>query len=550
MAKTSNVSFHERKKNAMYDKTDIWQGRAARLLVILLLCFQPLYFHPVARYLGLAFHKWSFFIFSMIVVLVCVIVIWAYRLTRNPRLLPQDKFRYFDWAVVCFAVVTIVSTVFSPFRGEMNVWIGIPEPHGRYDGAITQLLYVAVYFIVSRWYKPNVKDFVFFGVAASLVGIIGILQFYNMDIFGLWPNHLAEFRRPYLFDIFFRTTLGNVNVVATFATIAILLCSFLFIRLKSKWQPLWLCASALNFWLLDIAGSDSGLFGVAVTMFFAVPFIIEGRKYLGRTLILLSSWVGVFTLQRLLFEANILRNDLINRFFDYRDIPLTPVGNLLPFMITFAVLFLAGLLLSRFSFEREPDAKPKWKLGVILIAASLVIAVVGVEVLGREEAERGEGFADRLLFEAREVLHGNIRDEMGSGRVHIWRHALTVVPNAPIIGTGPDTFGEVFPDEAQGFMDATFDTAHNEYLQILIAQGILGLLAYLVFLVGVFISAIRNTFKNPMLMAVAAAFFGYSVQAFFNINMPIISMALWVLAGMLANKRFDESEITNPSSNS
>ena len=541
MPKAANTSFPERKKAAMLDKINIWQSRAARLLVVLLLCFQPLYFHPIERYHQLVLHKWSFFLFCMIVTLICIIAIWIYRLTRNPKLLPSDRLRYFDWAVLSFAAITIISTLFSPFREYMNLWIGIPEPHGRYDGAITQLLYVVVYFIVSRWYRPNVKDFAFFGISASLVGLIGILQFYGMDIFSLWPNHLPEFRRPDFFDIFFRTTIGNVNMVATFATIAILLCSFLFIRLKSKWQPLWLVAGALNFWLLDIAGSDSGLVGIAVTLFFAIPFIIESRKYIGRTLLVLSSWVGVFTLQRLLFQANILNISSINRFFEYRDMSLTPVGSLLPFMLIFAVLLIAGVLLSKFSSERAPDAKPKWKLGVILIAASLIIGIVGVEAMGREEAERGEGFAGRLLFEAREVMHGNLRDEMGSGRIYIWRNALAAVPNAPIIGTGPDTFEQaVFPDETHIFMGARFDTAHNEYIQILLSQGILGLLAYLTFLVGVFLCAIKKTFKNPMIMAVTATFFGYLVQAFFNISTPIISMALWVLAGMMANKRFEE----------
>jgi len=541
MSKIANTSFPERKKAAMFDKIDIWQGRTARLLVVLLLCFQPLYFHPIERYNQLTLHKWSFFLFSMIVTLLCVTAIWIYRVTRNPKLLPGDKFRYFDRAALSFAAITIIATVLSPFSEYMNVWIGIQEPHGRYDGAITQLLYVAVYFIVSRWYRPNVKDFAFFGISASLVGLIGILQFYGMDIFSLWPNHLPEFRRPDFFDIFFRTTIGNVNMVATFATIAILLCSFLFIRLKSKWQPLWLVAGALNFWLLDIAGSDSGLVGVAATLFFAIPFIIEGRKYIGRTCIVLSSWVGVVTLQRLLFQANILSLSSINRFFEYRDMQLTHIGNLLPFMLLFAVLLIAGVLLSKFSSERAPDAKPKWKLGVILIAASLIIGIVGVEAMGREEAERGEGFAGRLLFEAREVMHGNLRDEMGSGRIYIWRNALAAVPNAPIIGTGPDTFEQaVFPDETHIFMGARFDTAHNEYIQILLSQGILGLLAYLTFLVGVFLCAIKKTFKNPMIMAVTATFFGYLVQAFFNISTPIISMALWVLAGMMANKRFEE----------
>lgn len=541
MANASKASFPERKKAAMYAEIDVWQGRAARLLVILLLCVQPLYMNPdrdIGRYFGLTYHKWVFFVASTVFVLLFVIVIWALRISKNPKILPQDKLGITDWAVLGFAVVTLLSTLLSPFRNEVNIWVGIPEPAGRYDGALTQLLYVSVFFIVSRWYRPNIKDLVFFGISASLVGLIGIFQFYGMDFFRLWPNHVADFRVDDFFNIFFRSTIGNVNILATFVCIAVLLCGFLYIRvppasklngskkLAGVWrQPLWLAASAINFWLMDIGGSDSALVGVLVTTFLAIPFLIENKKILGRALILFSSWIAVFTLQRLFFEVIIM-----DRW---------TVTGLIPFVIAGVVLAAAGVVLAKMGNEIDPEAPPKWRLGVILIAVFIVAGLVGVEVLGR--GGHGGGLADRLLFETREVLHGNIHPEMGSGRVHIWQNALSVIAYNPIIGSGPDTFFQVFPEEAQGFMDARFDTAHNEYLQILVCQGVLGLLAYIVFLGGVFLKGIRKAFKNPLIMAVLAAFVGYGVQAFFNISLPIVSQILWVLAGMLASVKFAET---------
>ena len=71
----------------------------------------------------------------------------------------------------------------------------------------------------------------------------------------------------------------------------------------------------------------------------------------------------------------------------------------------------------------------------------------------------------------------------------------------------------------------------------------LGLICYMVFLVASSFNAVPKAFRNPMLMAVLAAFFGYCVQAFFNISLPIASQLLWVFAGMLANKNFREYSV-------
>ena len=597
----STATFLERKKAALFNKVDVWQGRIARLLVFMILCAQPLYLNLIdefgsTRYIRLTWQKFLFFVVYMCAILLFVIIVWAARMFSKPRLWPQDKLTIPDWAVLGFAVVTLLSALLSPFKEFTDVWGGVAE---RYDGAVTQLLFVAVYFIISRWYRPREKDFIWFGVSAILVAFIGILQFYGMDFLRLWPNHMATYYREDFYNIIFRSTLGNVNIVATYVCMAILLCGFLYIKKQSKWRYVWLAGSALNFWLMAVAGSFSGMVGIAVATVLAIPFIIENRQVIGKFMILLWSWLLVITLQWLFYNVIILET--------------RTTASLMPFAAAVCLLLAVGLMLLRLkkipifgniarkepildtsikkgpasdspiehesetdvsdmktsvtdglvknepltdepvnnksvadnsvknesvhdiSAKKEPsaDSPIKWKLGVTLLAICILAGLAGVEVLGRSESTG-------MIYEAREVLHGNVRDEFGTNRIYIWRNALRSFPQHPIIGSGPDTFFFAFPEEAHGYYGEQYDKAHNEYIQILICQGLIGLLCYLVFIGGTFIKAIPVAFKNPMFMAVLATFVGYSAQAIFNISLPIVSQLMWVFAGLLANKRFRE----------
>jgi len=511
----------------MYSKMDVWQSRAARLIVIVILCVHPLYVSP-KRYLGLTGEKYRFFVAFMCVALLAVLIIWIARMTRKPRLLPRSKLQFADYAILGFAAVTIISAILSPYKGDMNVWSGFEE---RFDGAITQLLYISAFFAVSRWYKPRAQDLALFGISAILVALIGILQFYGMDIFKLWPNHLASYYRENFFHIHFRTTLGNTNIVSTYVCVAMLLSGFLFVRAESKWRPLWLSASALNFWLMELADADSGRIGLLVTMVMAIPFIIETRKSFGRTLILASSWIATYTLQKLFYEAIILHS--------------RTAGSLLKFALAAALLLAVGVLLTRRGKGRSSGGNTKWKLGVALIAVCIIGGFAGIEVLGRQDPEAGD---TNIIYELREIIHGRVRDEFATYRIYIWRNALEMFPKNPIIGSGPDTFYHAFPEEAQGIVDEDYENAHNEYIQILICQGILGLACYLAFIMALLLKSIPKAFKNPMIMAVLAAFFGYCVQAFFNLSVPIVTPMLWIFAGMLASKKVRETamEETGP----
>ena len=77
------------------------------------------------------------------------------------------------------------------------------------------------------------------------------------------------------------------------------------------------------------------------------------------------------------------------------------------------------------------------------------------------------------------------------------------------------------------------DAAHNEYLNILINQGTLALLAYLALLV---ISAKRwvsDARTSPLKAACGCAVLGYCIQAFFGISSPITTPYLWTVLAFL-----------------
>ena len=161
-------------------------------------------------------------------------------------------------------------------------------------------------------------------------------------------------------------------------------------------------------------------------------------------------------------------------------------------------------------------------------------------------------FGGRLggfLYEASELLHGRWDDDFGSGRLYIWRNVAELVRERPLLGGGPDTLGlrteAAFEryDEALGILiRSSVDAAHNEYLNILVNQGLLALAAYLGALVAAAVRWVRTAAEKPASAICGGAVLGYCVQAFFGISSPISAPYLWLALGFLIGSVFDNSQ--------
>jgi len=215
---------------------------------------------------------------------------------------------------------------------------------------------------------------------------------------------------------------------------------------------------------------------------------------------------------------------------------------LIPIALSIAVLFFSwveggvvgmmGSLILGLPVELKDS---KGRAGAAVGSAAVLIgALTAVFFFG----DGMEGF----LFEAHELLHGRMDESFGSGRIYIWSETWKLVPERLLLGGGPETLGlrtqaafERF-DAALGVtLRSGVDTAHNEYLNILVNQGLLALLCWLGALAGGAAGWVKRAGKSPAAAICGGGVLGYCIQAFFGISSPITTPFLWIVFGLLSN---------------
>lgn len=128
----------------------------------------------------------------------------------------------------------------------------------------------------------------------------------------------------------------------------------------------------------------------------------------------------------------------------------------------------------------------------------------------------------------------------GSGRWYIWSESLPLVKDYFWLGSGPDTFGIVYPKDTV-FKGLTVDKAHNEYLQIAVTLGVPALLVYFFFISHVLLTGLKAALRTEgesqiLLFGLLAICIGYLTQAFFNISVITVAPFFWVILGILYHR--------------
>lgn len=146
------------------------------------------------------------------------------------------------------------------------------------------------------------------------------------------------------------------------------------------------------------------------------------------------------------------------------------------------------------------------------------------------------------------------RDEgSGTDRIFIWKRALKLIAERPIIGSGPDTFGLVFMDKfgketfqfhnryyqgkpGEKLLYITINKAHNEYLQIAATMGIPALIFYIAFIIMSCWKLFKALKLNIKLLPLLISILGYMIQAFFNISVVSVAPLFWAVLGIAASQ--------------
>ncbi len=184
------------------------------------------------------------------------------------------------------------------------------------------------------------------------------------------------------------------------------------------------------------------------------------------------------------------------------------------------------------------------KLKISFISILLLIFILGGLFLGFKNQIK-----ESSLLKNVPVIHRlasiSFDDSSTKSRLLSWKWSLDWWKQKPILGVGQDMFYHVFdknynPDNYK-LMNERFDRSHNKFIDVLVMNGILGLLSYLMFLSSIFwiiakrIKISENYFEKLSWITIISLFVSYIVHIFFVFETPGNSVLFFFLIAGLAS---------------
>ena len=230
-------------------------------------------------------------------------------------------------------------------------------------------------------------------------------------------------------------------------------------------------------------------------------------------------------------------------FIDETRLSLKIINGLLIFIFMIGLLIsnamscLVGLIIIIICISIYTIIKRKYIKLLILI---LVLSTSTFLIIKADKTKLVRDFI-KTKNQTIEIVKGNIEDNYGTNRIFIWKNTLKIVPDNMLTGVGIDNFYYAFGKQPLYDGKWVFDKAHNEYLQILVTEGIFSLLSYLLFYGIMTIKVLKNSFKDKQLYLVLPII-GYLTQAFFNISVIEVAPFFYIALGLLVDRGINNEE--------
>lgn len=553
-SKTKKVK--EPEKSVSQQIVDYGMSMLMLIYVFSMLVFYPLYYQNKYRDMGDA--KYTFFRHASIVFLIFFLIFLASWIIvyRDKFVLSSiiRKFSVTDWFVAAFLVLSYFSYVFSEYRN--------PQPgdnssalmgyNGWYMGLLSQVMFVLIYFAVSRFWVWS--EFTLFSaiVTSGVVYQLAVLQRFSIDPLGMYDGLGPEYIEKFL------STLGQTTWFSSYAILAFPLAVYYYWHDDRRWvRILTGIVVALGFGSLCTAHSDSGYVAYVLTLMVFFWFSLESNKKFARFLEILLIALGSFRIigiMQICFPEKMIQliaEDQKISFF------ITQSNFMLIVLLVVAVIYIVYRTICSSSWKgfqkrekgkkgRESDtvsAKKKFEISRFLWLRKLMIIAAAVVLLG---------VVLMIVFTTKKMLPDalagfynvgffNFNDVWGNCRGFNWRMSLQAISNASfkdmMIGVGPDCFAMSMDkycaqEVAIFWQGMRLACAHNEFLNMLVTQGILGVTAY----IGIFVSFIVRCTKSGKeigavvpFLAAALAYMGHN---FFCYQQCICTPTVFLFMGI------------------
>ena len=478
--------------------------RSAVAFLLAVLCVYPLYIDKfsnlgVVKFTGVATLSWAF----------CLWLGALAAIGARPRAghLPW-RTDHGLWALGAVVATGVVSTVTS-LSPAMSLW-GL----GGYYGGCMMVLFTAVGYLAVRAFAPQklLNGLTFcVGITTALVTVLYVLNIFNIDLIGTYADTAVVERAQFF------STLGQKNFCSGFMAFALPLVFYAFLVARGARHTVFYGVPAF-FGGLALAVVDAD--GLALGVGAAVLVLLCQKIFTTRTLRRLMV-IGMFFFA----DAGWMQymrthvytqggKPILAAFGHYAQ------GGFAVCAVVWAVLFFA--LRSR--------EIPLWKAGRVLTAIAVTLGVVLVVLANFMPGFPSLGKLDDLLV---------FNDDWGTYRGTAWRISWSAWTAQPfwrkLLGVGPGMMHTAVAQWAGADITArmkTFYAAHNEYLELLLTSGVLGLAAWVWFVAAHLRKAAQNWLR-PGVAPVTLALVSYLAHAAVSIRVSMIFPEIMLLFGLL-----------------
>ncbi len=499
------------------------------IYVSVILGILPLVYHDY--YFDILITKYSFYYivtiaFIVIMTLVGIFIGYINKLKLKDVNL-KKVFTLPEWALIGFLLIAIVSTIQSDFKWE-SFW----GNEGRYTGCFLLLLYGISTLIVAKTLKLKKWILDIFLLAGMLVCLLGITDYFQMDLLGFKADMYPEQYNMFM------GTIGNVNSYTSYVALVMGTATVLFAIERNIWKAvIYYFCMAITFFAIVMGLSDNSYLALGALFAFLPLFLFNSKTGIKRYFVIVATFAcviyGIDIINKVMPDHVLIMEGILQKLSGFSKLEYV--------VVSLVIICFAIYIAAHFSIGKNDYLGHKWQfiwLGLIVLGAiALIYVLIDVNIVGN--LTRYGSIGEYLYF----------NDEWGTHRGYNWRIAIENYLKFPLIhklfGFGPDTYGIVtyygdFNDMVSKYQEI-YDSAHNEYLQYFITMGPFSLMCYFSLLISGGLQMIRKAKDNPCVIAVLFAIICYAIQAFVNISVPVVAPVMFALfavglAGSRENK--------------
>lgn len=557
--------------------------------VLLMLCVLPFVIHLAEYSCGYAKYPWysdndvitdiysyyRCYFLEVVAVFTLAVLVFRMGLYKEKR----KPCKIFIPAAV-YSVMALLSTIFS-----VNISASLAGNFYQFQGIIVLLGYVVLgFYCYQIMEKESDYKTIWYGVifVAVLMMIVGFFQAAKKDLLDFsWMQKLIMSKEQYeiyggsIETIFTGNnvflTLFNPNYASVFLVMFFCVFSVMFYTEKIKWKKI--LEGIASFGILILIWFTYSRSAIIAILAAGVIFLALEKEKAGKILKYMIPGIAVLAvvfffidkgndfkyLSRLIDEKK--ETQLEEMITTKEGVELTCQGKEICLSVEDGKPVVSGKDKKSVEIESKEDGE------IILGLEQPIHAMVQEDnlYLWIEEQTFTFGWGEEGYYYLTEngkkdalekidkVDFGGL-EYLGSGRLYIWSRTIPILNKYLFLGSGPDTFAEVFPqDDYVGKAVYAENPArimekpHNDYLLQWVQTGFVSMAAMVVFYIlffrkgfGFYKKAVLDSYRVRLGMGCFLGCISYMMGSFFNDSTLYTAPVFWIFLGISLSVSYEE----------